>query len=107
MLPQSWTRQTKFSSEDLRSENPIIKIKALRQFVKHNRLKEIPYIINMLQNNDDEAVANQANWALKEFAKNNGHPNEQLTKRLIAHKDSQQNFWLKWWKEKRPDLFTP
>jgi len=96
LLPQSWTRKDYFGPDDLKSDGPVIQIKALRQFVEEKKTDYIAYIIPLL-NDEDITVRTQAYWALKnlipkyvKYPKYNPNNHEELRLKSIKK-------WNTWW----------
>ena len=67
MLPRKWTRQTRFGSDDLNVDNPVVKIHAIHQIVDRKDLETIPKLIDLMAD-DDTSVRDNAYWGVTQLA---------------------------------------
>lgn len=67
MLPNSWTKQTTFTRHDLKSEDPIVKVRAIQYLSRQKNQTVIPELIKLLRD-DDPTIRDQAYAALEHLS---------------------------------------
>jgi hypothetical protein len=67
ILPRSWTRKTHVDSKDLRSENPVHQVKAIRTIVENHENSQIPDLLNIMVEGEP-TVREYAYWGITQLS---------------------------------------